>query len=554
MFGEQRRLTPSGPGEREAATRSPPGTLVRTAGRRIRVLRPAGARARPVLRRRLASAGRLLAAGVLFLCYIRVSSTQPANSDSAANTLQAWDLLHGNVLLHGWWLSDVSFYTTELPEYMLVDWARGLSPDVVHIAAALTYTILIVLAALLAKGRATGKDALVRVLIAAGILLAPQPGDAVAALLLAPDHVGSAAPVLLLFLLLDRARPRWYVPVLAGVLLAWGLVADPLILITGVIPVLAVCGWRACYGILRQPPSRWLDLALIGAAGAAVAAARAIVAWIHGHGGFTTAPTQTGLVTISVLRQNLTAIPRGIMVLYGAGFSQHQQGLVSAMAAVHVVGLALAAWALCTAVRWFRPGADLVDLLLATAVVANLAAAALLIDETGAGAERRYAAVLPFGAVLATRVLGPRIAASARLAAVLAAVLAGYALCLASAMTVPAVRADDSRLSTWLMAHHLDYGVASYWNANIVTLTSGQRIHVVSWKSKNGVLRVHEWEAERSWYDPARHNATFAAVSPRQQRLAVAAFGPPFHTYRVGRRYLVLVWRKNLLTELRRPR
>ena len=30
-------------------------------------------------------------------------------------------MLHGNLLLHGWTLSDTSFNTTELPQYMLLE-------------------------------------------------------------------------------------------------------------------------------------------------------------------------------------------------------------------------------------------------------------------------------------------------------------------------------------------------------------------------------------------------------------------------------------------------
>jgi len=30
------------------------------------------------------------------------------DADGAGNVLQAWDMLHGNPLLRGWWLSDVS--------------------------------------------------------------------------------------------------------------------------------------------------------------------------------------------------------------------------------------------------------------------------------------------------------------------------------------------------------------------------------------------------------------------------------------------------------------
>ncbi len=89
--------------------------------------------------------------------------------------LQASDMLHGNVLLHGWWATDVSFYTTELPEYLVVTAAAGVRPEVVHICSALTYTMLVLLAAFVARGRARGAEGLVRALLAAGLILAPQP-------------------------------------------------------------------------------------------------------------------------------------------------------------------------------------------------------------------------------------------------------------------------------------------------------------------------------------------------------------------------------------------
>ena len=111
-----------------------------------------------VLRNRVLTAAALaLVAAGLFLCYLTVSGKVPVTSDGAGNALQAWSMLHGNWLLRGWWLSDVSFYTTELPEYMLVETVRGLSPAVVHTSAALTYTLLVIGAAWLAKGRAAGR-------------------------------------------------------------------------------------------------------------------------------------------------------------------------------------------------------------------------------------------------------------------------------------------------------------------------------------------------------------------------------------------------------------
>ena len=116
------------------------------------------------------------AAAILFFCYWRQSQTAPLSSDGSSNVLQAWDMLHGNLLLQNWWVSDVSFYTTELPQYMLIEALTGLGPWVVHAAAAMTYTLLVLLAALLAKGRSHGTAGSGRALLAAGLMLSPQLG------------------------------------------------------------------------------------------------------------------------------------------------------------------------------------------------------------------------------------------------------------------------------------------------------------------------------------------------------------------------------------------
>lgn len=76
----------------------------------------------------LAGVPALAACAGLLWCYARLSATFPGGSDGASTALEAWDLLHGNGLLRGWTLSDVSFYTTELPEYAAVELARGLNP------------------------------------------------------------------------------------------------------------------------------------------------------------------------------------------------------------------------------------------------------------------------------------------------------------------------------------------------------------------------------------------------------------------------------------------
>ena len=114
----------------------------------------------------------------LFWAYLLQSRTQPVNSDAAGMVLQGWDMLHGNLLLRGWVMADVSFYTFEVPLDGLISVVYGLRADVVHVAAAAEYALLVLFAALLAAGagrdrRRGGREAWVRGLIAAGIMVAP---------------------------------------------------------------------------------------------------------------------------------------------------------------------------------------------------------------------------------------------------------------------------------------------------------------------------------------------------------------------------------------------
>jgi hypothetical protein len=502
------------------------------------------------------------AAGLaLFLCYLRVSRTAGVDSDGASNVLQAWDMLHGNPLLRGWRLSDVSFYSTELPEYMLVERVRGISPDVVHIAGALTYTLLVLLAALLAQGRAAARTGLLSAAIAGGIMLAPQLGNGVYVLLLAPDHVGSTVPVMLVWLLLDRTRRRWYVPVAAGALLTWGLVADNIVLITGVLPLTVTCAIRVyrCSVAGRRPLwASWFDLALITAAVVATQLARTVLVQITAHGGFTVAPVDTRLAEYTAMPQHVLLAAHGLLLLFGADFFGRSLGLVSALAMLHVVGLALAGAATCSVIRRFAAGRDLVTQILGGGVVISLGAYLISHQVADLHSTREAAAVLPFSAALAGRVLGPRLE-RARMKPAVALLLAGYLASLVRVMTLPPAPAQNQQLAAWLSAHGLEYGLAGYWQASSTTVASGGRVQLRPVDATSDGIRAFNWETDRSWYNPAAHDVNFITLYPSRPGSAPypwvtdvrAAFGQPARIYYVDG-YTVMVWNSNLLTQLSR--
>jgi len=162
----------------------------------------------------------LLSGVVLFVAYLRLSETYSLNSDSANILLMGWDLLHGHLLLHGWYMSDVSFYPTELPQYALLVGILGLHMQTAHVAAAMTYTLTFLLAVVLARSGSTGRAAVIRTLIAAGIMLAPQIGLGVFALDLSVGHIGTAVPLLLTWLLLSLLVLVLYAHVVLAGLLA----------------------------------------------------------------------------------------------------------------------------------------------------------------------------------------------------------------------------------------------------------------------------------------------------------------------------------------------
>jgi hypothetical protein len=511
--------------------------------------------------RRLAGPVVFVAAGLaLFAAYLRQAQTVRILSDGGSIALQGQDMLHGNVLLRGWTTADLSFYTTEVPQYALVVLVHGLNADVVHIAAAMSYTLLVLAAALLARGHATGREGVVRMLIAAGIMLAPSLGTGSATLLSNPDHTGTQVPLLVIWLVLDRARPRWWVPVVVSVLLAWVQIGDTLVLYEAVVPLVIVCAIRAypTYRERRPLSESWYELSL--AAGAIVAPVAAAVALrlIHYLGGFVVRPPSATFAYVDTLYTNVWVAVESVLVLFGADFSGEQLGLHAGIALVHLAGTALAVWATWRALRRFGTQ-DLVVQVMAVAAVVLLVAYVTRGNPNVAGSVHEIAGVLPIGAVLAGRLLAEPLIRG-RFIPALVLVLGCYAGILAHNVVQHPPYDGNKQIAAWLEAHHLTYGLGDYWNANAITVDSGNQVQVRYVSRVGNTLMVRPWETKNSWYDQTQHDATFlitpgpaSACSPGTpagwQAAAQATFGPPSSIYHADG-FTILVWHENLLSRL----
>jgi hypothetical protein len=535
----------------------------------------------------------VLAVALLFIAYLHVSRTYPENSDESNDLLMGWDLLHGNLLLHGWYLSDVSFITTELPQYALLVGLLGLHTDTAHVAAAMTYTLVVVFAVLLARGsaaRVPRSQAWPRMLLTAGLMFAPQLGVGVFILLLSLGHIGTSVPLLLIWLVLDRGdrfRPRWLVPVLVGLLMTWAVIADPIVLVAGIIPLVAVCAVRVIReaaaagrraGGADRPPGwlaslqeQWYGVSLAVAAILAEGLASLVNWLIRAGGGFLLHPVGYQLAPAHTWAKHAFVTGKGLLALFGAlpeGTSLPAPA--TAFALVHLAGVALVAWSMWRVARHFLSWPDMISQILLVAIVVNvvLYVPSTLADATDLNA-REFAVVLPFGAVLAGRTLasglrGRAIAANdategpgwARWQQGLAAVLlAVYAASLGYAAAQPSVPAANTQLEAFLAAHHLTRGIGGYWESSVVTVTSGGAVVIRA--VGPDLLEPDMWESKFAWYDPATQRATFLVTDSasgffnhwQPAAKALASLGRPVRTYHVGT-YTIYVWDKNLLADL----
>jgi hypothetical protein len=397
--------------------------------------------------------------------------------------------------------------------------------------------------------------------------------------------------LLLLFLLLDRAPRRWYVPVAAGAVLTWVIIADRVALLDAVVPLVLVCGARVLLGVVRHRRSlvsQWYEVSLVAASILSYAAATLAVRLISDLGGYQVTPVKSAtLAPLHTLPHRVVVAAEGILNVYGADFFHISQnnpfgpdlgGLPLAagvaLAAVHLVGVALAVWGFFRAFRYFFDPSDLISPVLATAIAVNVTGYSLSIVSAGLFDAREILAVLPFGAVLAGRMVPGSLArvrlGRVRLTPVVTGGLAGVLACYLAALGYGAAQSPvpDSMQAVipWLEAHHLTHGLGTYAESNLITMDSGGRVTIrdVAWHSTGDLPR--HFETKSSWDDPRYSYANFILTNSADHlgmtgganrlvslipRSAIAALhaGPPAHVYHY-KTFTIMVWNHNLLDNL----
>jgi hypothetical protein len=487
---------------------------------------------------------------VLFALLLRISLIHRMDSDGANNALQGWDMLHGNLLLHGWIIGDAAYYTFELPLYTLTEAVLGLHIATAHVVAVLTFLIVAACAVALAMTDSRGLARASRGLAVIAVLASPVlVGAGASTLLEEPDHFGTSAIMLVTFLLIDRAPGRRFTSPLVCAILCAGQIGDATVRYVAVPAILLVSAYRLVAG--RK--IRIADTVIMLAAAASVPLSLLVRSAMKHFGAFAMVAPNTRISPTAQWPHHLALTLVSIRSLFGATTGPTAP-LGDVGAVFGTICLAAAAFGFAR-VLWTWRRAPRSEQLLLAGIVMNVGA---YVVSTIASPKGTYEiiAVLPFGAVLASRACVPaRIAGAWRARAALATTAAAALLPLVAAGTPPIQGLPATPLAAWLEAHGLTYGLGGYWDASDVTVQSGNQVQVRAVNPAGSTFAPYYWETKPSWYDPSRHDATFVigdtsgtrgSISPA---MAERLFGRPSVIYRAAGR-VILVYKKNLLIQL----
>jgi hypothetical protein len=486
-------------------------------------------------------------AAALFVLFLRVSLTTSVSSDAANNALQAWDMLHGHLLLHGWIIGDATYYTFDLPVIALVEAFFGLHTISVHVAVALIYLTIASFAVALAVTGSGGAARAVRAGVVVAVLSAPLLIVSDRWITLGfPDHTGTIVFLLVSCLLIDRAPARRFTAPLLCVILCAGQIGDVTVRYVAVPAIVVVCAYRALAARKLVTP----DGVNLIAAAASVPLASAVRAVMLHSGSYLMVSPKTKIAPVSEWGHNWALAWHSVRLLFGAQAAPHQPA-GTAVIFGYACMLVAAAGIVRVLLRWRTARRSEQILLAAIAVNIGVYVVSTL---PGNNSPHDIVAVLPAGAILGARALVPariegRIKALAATALAMVAALLPVSLVAAQ----PPAVAHWAQLTAWLQGHGLSYGLGGYWDGSAVTLLSGNQVRVRTVELKGGQITLLPWETNTLWFDPARNYANFVIIGVDKNDLGPEAerfFGKPARTHRIGS-WEVLIYGKNLLNQLK---
>lgn len=517
-------------------------------------------------RRRLTKTGVIawvvLVAGAMVLLEIASRHAFSGNSDGATVILQGRAVLNGDLGLNHWALSLDSFWTVDVPFYVLGVAINGVGPALYHAMPAVIAGLLVGVGMVLARAGRTERLSYAGALTVFALLA--LPGLFLANFFVqGPLHMGTTLWCLLAFLGLRRGRFGWGWGV-ALLFLTAGLLGDFQTVVLGVGPVVAA----GVVAGLRLRNARAALPALSAGLGSLVAAE--VVRKIMDRLGTYTIGAANQTATRAQMIHNITnafhwgAELMGLKATAGTppwARDLHVLGALLVAVAVVVAVLSLL-WGIISGSTGAIGGKDWrIDDFLVLALGADFVMFLYLTPINNFNYSRYLTAAVVLGSILGGRLVtrwatggsrhaGARFHLGPVIAGLTVVVTALFGIGFAHSMRGPVVKAPSLALQRFLADHGLHRGIADYWDASSITVQSRNTIRIRPVvQDPNGRLGRYERQSSASWYQgvPFQFLLYNEAVPTGNVTLATAeaTWGHPAHVYDVGT-YRVLVWPKPL--------
>jgi hypothetical protein len=482
----------------------------------------------------------------LFAAYLRISIINPKNSDDASFALQAQDILHGNVLLHGWITGPDVGITTFIPLHVICGMLTPHLADMMYIVPAISYLLLVIVCVAITWVKSEPKYRLLSTLIVLIIVGLPSLYDAGPPFQTGGDHKSTVLLVLVTFYLLSTGYNIW----LAQLPLMLAAVGDPMAIWIGILAVGLVGVLLLDRGQIRMA---WHFM--ISAVGCLLVA-KTVIAAIPMLGGFH--------ITQSFLKNTFVALdrfPHNIRILFECTLDLFQANpfgrdvvdLGTAVALIHLGVLIFLIWVAWKIAAIALQECDTFRLLLLSALILNVLAYVLSTTAFGPGSAR-YLPTLPiFGPILVGLSWYKVGVPEKPLWLAIPIVAAAFLIPFVTHLSFPIPEKEESlalgpsdpeQAIEFLEENQLTEGYGGYWSACIFTVLSDGKVKVRQvGAGEDGKLLRLDWYSARRWYD--MKNARFLIYRDNTYNVneltGIKTWGPPSDRISIGG-YVILIW------------
>jgi hypothetical protein len=484
---------------------------------------------------------------LLLCCNLHFAQYVVNNSDDASIILEGQAMLHGNILMHGWFLPPDSFITTEIPLYALGNLLFS-PPILLKIIPALLYTATVLCAAIIA-GKRLEKVIPRWLAIGSCLALLALPVDPMFFdVFRSPMHFGTILLSLAAFIAYDHfaheQTPRLSLALFTSIT-TLGILGDPM----GVLLIPVPIGIVNVLTLLRTRGHDRAARILLGASFASLALGNILQHGLVASGTYIS-QTPTKLTTFSLFQQHLKWMLWGICTFFHIDISPNM--IINQNPLLFVINVSILIL-FCSGFLYFlgknlfpRTSRDGLHSILCWAII-GVCGAFLLTDFAHDDGGFRY--LIPafiYAGILIYPTLATILPQRFLIGSVLALVI-GSMVSFGVMLSHTVIQEPPQKpLTAFLLEHHLTNGLGSFWTAGITTVESDRHITIHQVNADSGSIRAYGWHANKEWFSNQEAGNVQFLVYRRNEdanfyQAAIHSFGTPDHIYEVGQ-FVVITW------------